>query len=204
MPITRFRTFLASLIVMLLTIQIAARAGSLDDLDRDNGLPDAKLGTPVEAFGGMEQTEEAGRWTTYRRPSDKLTFGKFELSGITYNFFKGKLYSIFLDIEGKRNTKGILKLLEENYGKDHSMATQSFTAPKAPVRFFSSSASPQMEVREWTGKRVYLLYKNADDFVGGQITFLDRPTWDFLQVPKEERRKEIRKMLDGSFINGDF
>ena len=197
--------FAALLAVFLSAFHVAHAAGSLDDLDRDNGLPDAKLGTPVEAFQGLEQTEEAGRWTTYRRPSDKLTFGKFELAGITYNFFKGKLYSIFIDVEGKRNTKGILKLLEATYGKDHSMTTQTFSAPKTSgLQIFTPATPPQMEVREWTGKRVFLLYKNAENFVGGQITFLDRPTWDLQQVPKEERRKEIRKMLDGSFLNGDF
>jgi hypothetical protein len=174
-------------------VLVTAQAGSLDDLDRDNGLPDAKLGTPVQAFQGLEQTEDTGRWATYRRPSDKLRFGNFELGGITYNFFKGKLYSIFIDVEGRRNTKGILKMLEQNYGKDHTFESKSF--PKN---------TSQMEVREWTGKRVYLLYKNADNFTGGQLTLLDKPTWDLLQVPKEERRKEIRKMLDGSFINGDF
>ncbi len=169
------------------------RAGSIDDLDRENGLPMAKLGTPVEAFQGLEQTEEAGRWITYRRPADRMTFGKFEIGGISYNFFKGKLYSIFIDVEGKRNTKGILKLLEETYGKDHTF--ESRVMPKTDA---------QLEVREWTGKKVFLLYKNSDNFTGGQITFLDRQTWDLLQIPKEERRKEIRKMLDGSFLNGDF
>ena len=186
----------------LFTALAVARAGALDDLDRENGLPDAKLGTPIEAFRGMEQTEETGRWTSYRRPTDKLAFGKVELSGITYNFFKGKLYSIFIDVEGKRNTKGILKLLEQTYGKDHTLATQTFSKPAKQL--FFSDTTPQMEVREWTGKRVFLLFKNADNFVGGQITFLDKPTWDTLQIPKEERRKEIRKMLDGSFLNGDF
>ncbi|MBV9659367.1 MAG: hypothetical protein JO295_14800 [Verrucomicrobia bacterium] len=171
----------------------SARAGSVEDLDRDNGLPDAKLGTPVEAFQGLEQTEETGRWTTYRRPADKLKFGKFEVSSISYNFFKGKLYSIFIDVEGRRNTRGILKLLEENYGKNYTLASRQI--PKS---------EDQLQTREWSGRRVYLLYKNADSFVGGRLTFLDKPTWDLLQVPKEERRKEIRKMLEGSYTNGDF
>lgn len=170
-----------------------ANAGTPADLDRENGLPDAKLGTPIEAFKGMEPVEELGRWVSYRRPSDRLTYGKFELNSITYNFFKGKLFSIFLGVEGKRNTRGILKLLEQTYGPDHTLEKQAFKGVEVT-----------METREWTGSRVYLLYKNGNNFEGGQITLLDRPTWNLLQVPKQEQAAEVRKMMSGSYIGGDF
>ena len=179
--------------LFLLGSVVAARAGSVADLDRQNGLPDAQIGTPVTAFKGLQQTEDTGRWSTYKRPSDRLTFGQFELTGITYNFFKGKLYSIFLEVEGKRNVKGLIRALEALYGREHSLEKRPL--PPTPI---------VMETREWTGQKLYLLYKNSDNFSGGQITYLDRPVWDSLQVPKQERAAELRKLLQGSFTNGDF
>lgn len=170
-----------------------ARAGSVQDLDQHNGLPDAQLGASVSSFRNLQQTEDTGRWTSYRRPTDRLTFGPYDLSSITYNFFKGKLYSIFLETDGKRNVKGVLNTLERMYGKDHTFQRQE--VPKINVA---------LETREWTGTKVYLLYKNGDDYRGGQITILDKPTWDALQKPKLERTAELRKMLEGSFTNGDF
>ena len=169
------------------------RAGSLADLDRDNGLPDAKLGTPLNAFQGLQKTEDVGRWLTFKRPGDALRFGKFEVSGITYNFFKERLYSISLDVSSKHSVKGILKLLEEDYGKVHSFEQ----------RYYAKSTAV-LEIREWASSKVYCLFKSSADFDGGVLTFVDRPTWDLLQVPKKQQQAENREMLKGSFLNGDF
>lgn len=190
---------------LLLLLFPTVHAGTVENLDRQNGLPDAQIGTPVTAFKGLEQIEETGRWTSYKRTSDKLTFNRFELTSITYNFFKGRLYSVFLEAEGKRNVRGILHALEDLYGRDHTLETRAMPAEKSPGPFPSLSSTPlSLQTREWTGKKVYLLYKNGDNFEGAQITYLDRTTWDTLQVPKQERSAELRKMLQGSFTNGDF
>ena len=174
------------------------------DLDRQNGLPDAQIGTPITAFKGMEQLEETGRWTVYRRPADRLIFDRFELTSITYNFFKGKLYSIFLETAGKRNVKGVLRALEDLYGREHTFEKRSLAKEKSGLPSLLAPAEVSLETREWTGQKLYLLYKNGDNYAGGQITYLDRPTWDTLQIPKTERAAEMRKMLEGSFTNGDF
>lgn len=187
------RPLLPALLGLFLLCSHPARAGTVADLDRQNGLPEAQIGTPVAAFKGLELIEDTGRWTSYKRPADRLTFDRFDLTTITYNFFKGKLYSVFLETEGKQNVKGILRSLENLYGREHSYEKRA--VPPTNV---------SMETREWTGQKVYLLYKNGDNFMGGQITYLDRPTWDSLQVPKQERAAELRKLLQGSFMNGDF
>ena len=190
-PPARFT--LPLLLLLLLLAAPGLRAGSVADLDQQNGLPDAQIGTPVTAFKGLQLTEDTGRWTSYRRPADRMLFDRFELSSITYNFFKGKLYSIFLDVEGKQNVRGVLAALQNLYGRSQTYQKQ----PLALTRL-------SMETREWTGQKIYLLFKNSDDLKGGQITYLDRPTWDALQVPKQQRTAELRKMLEGSFTNGDF
>ena len=184
---------LLALLCLFLLWSSPTHAGTVADLDQQNGLPDAQIGAPVSAFKGLQLIEDTGRWTSYKRSADRLTFNRFDLTTITYNFFKGKLYSVFLETEGKENVKGILRSLEALYGREHSYEKRA--VPPTNI---------SMETREWTGQKVYLLYKNGDNFMGGQITYLDRPTWDSLQVPKQERAVELRKMLQGSFMNGDF
>ncbi len=177
----------------LLLMAGTIRAGSLADLDRDNGLPDAKLGTPLNAFQGLQKTEDVGRWLTFKRPGDALRYGKFAVSGITYNFFKDRLYSINIDLTDKRSVKGVIKLLEDQYGKDHGRDERSY-----------SHSTAIMEIREWASTKVYCVYKSASDYDGAVLTFLDKPAWDLLQIPKKQQQAENQEKLKGSFLNGDF
>ena len=61
-----------------------------------------------------------------------------------------------------------------------------------------------LEIREWAGAKVYCVYKSAADHEGAVLTLLDKPTWDLLQVPKQQQQAENREKLKGSFTNGDF
>ena len=187
-----WRVWLLALVLGVATAG-ASPAGTTADLDRDNGLPDARLGTPLNNFQGMQKTEDTGRWLSFTRPTDKLEYRGYEVKSITYNFFKEKLYSIFLEVADKHNVKGLLKALEQQYGKQHSYELHNYAKTGA-----------QLEIREWAGAKVYCVYKNGSDFRGGVLTFLDKPTWDLLQVPKREREAQSRDMLKGSYLNGDF
>jgi hypothetical protein len=178
--------------VLLLSIG-TTRAGSIADLDRENGVADAKLGAPVEAFKNLEKVEDAGRWLTFKHPGENLVYKGFEVTGIKYNFFKGKLYSINVDVDGKRSTRGILKALEGAFGKDYTLQKSK-----------PADADTEVETREWTGAKVYLLYKSAANGRGGQVTVLDRPVWDKMQEPREQRAAGYRKLMEGSFIGGDI
>ncbi len=167
--------------------------GSVADLDRDNGLPDAQLGAPVKSFQGLKNTEDTGRFQTYVRSTDKLQLEGVEVAGITYNFFKGELYSIDVDVQGAGNVRKMLKILEKKYGADHTTETRTY--PKT---------SAQLEIREWASKRAYCLYKSASDDKGAVLVFVNRPKWDELEVPRRERENQARDRLKGSFMNGDF
>jgi hypothetical protein len=171
----------------------SARTGSVADLDADDGLPDARIGTPLANFTGLRKTDDAGRWLSFERPGDKLNFLGVELKSITYNFFKDRLYSIDLELQGKRNITRMLKALESRYGKTHTLETRTYQHTNA-----------QMEVREWAGTKMYCDYKSAVDGAGAELVLLDKPTWDLLQLPKEQQAAAYRQMLKGSYINGDF
>ena len=171
----------------------AAQAGSTVDLDNANGLPDAQLGAPLKNFTGLKQTEDTGRWLSYIRPSDQLAYAGHEVKSITYNFFKEKLYSIFVEVEGGRNVKGLYKTLETQYGKEHNFELQTY-----------GKTATQVGITEWAGTKVYCIYKCAVDNKGAVLTFLDKPTWDQLQIPKKEKEAQSREMLKGSYIDGNF
>ena len=188
----RCRTFLLVLFAACLAASVV-RAGGVELLDQDGGLPTAPIGAPLKAFSGLKQTEDTGRWLSYTRENDHLEFLGVPIKGITYNFFKERLYSINLDIDGKHETRRLLRSLEQRYGADHTFETRSY--PKVTA---------EMEIREWKGAKLYCIYKSASDFTGGVLTLLDRPTWDMLQVPKQERDAATRALLKGSFTNGDF
>ncbi len=177
----------------MLAATSVSRAGGVAVLDQDGGLPDAQIGAPLKAFTGLKETENTGRWLSYTREGDKGSFLGIPAKGITYNFFKERLYSINIDITGNRETHKMLNTLEQRYGLDHSFDTRSY--PKI---------SAQMEIREWKGEKLYCVYKSSSEFEGGVVTLLDKPTWDQLQVPKHEQEVESRNKLKGSFLNGDF
>ena len=93
----------------------------------------------------------------------------------------------------KRNVKGLLKALEQQYGKQHSYELHTY--PKTAA---------QLEIREWAGAKVYCVYKSSSDYKGGVVILLDKMTWDQLQIPRREKEAQTRDMLKGSFTNGDF
>ena len=191
-PLRRSRSLRVSGWILATALSFGnVQAGSVADLDRDNGLPNAKLGAPLGSFQGLQKTEDVGRWLTFKRPTDDLRYGRYTVSGITYNFFKEKLYSINLDITGKRNVRGIIKQLEQDYGKDHTKDTLPFAKVNAT-----------MDVREWSGTKAYCVLKTSSEDDGGVLTLLDKPTWDQLQVPKKEKLEASKQLLSGSVLDG--
>ncbi len=181
------------LLLLLIAGPLAVRAGNLDDLDRDHGLPDARLGAPLKSFTGLQLVEDSGRWLTYKIPGEKLKYAGNEVTSIKYNFFKDQLYSIDVTFDNKTTCKRLLKMLEQNYGTVHSFETRKL-----------AEADTELETREWTASKTYLVFKNAADHRGGTVIFVDKPMWDALAKPREERSAQLRKMLDGSYTNGDF
>lgn len=185
-----------SLLTFLAVFALALHAyadGGIADLDRDNGLPDAQLGASVKTFQGLKSTDEVGRFQSYVRPTDRMQFDGVEVTGITYNFFEGALYSIDIDVRGTGNVARLFKVMERKYGTDYTSETRTY--PKT---------SAQLDIREWAGKRAYCLFKGSSDLRGAVLVYVNRPKWDELEAPRREKEAHARDMLKGSFTNGDF
>ncbi len=181
------------LILLIPLVTRAANTGTVDNLDRDNGLPEFQLGAPLKSFSGLELKEDTGRWVSYRVPGDKLKYLGAELTGITLNFFKDQLYSIDVNFESRSATLRLLKSFEQSYGKQHTFETRNLL-----------EATTELETREWDGAKALLVVKTAGNYHGGIARFVDKHLWDQLAAPRKERAAQLHKMLDGSYTNGDF
>lgn len=183
--------------VMAFALLFAARAfgqvGTTAAIDAEYGFNGVQLGIPISALKEAKLVEDVGRWLTYKDSRPKIMYAGFEVSEVLYNFFWGKLYSIHVEVHDKRNVRGILKVLEATYGRDYTLDSKEIPA-----------ADTTLEVREWKGKRVYLLYKSGKNGQGAQLVVVDRPIWDKLQQPRAQAEKQNRDWMKGSFINGDF
>jgi hypothetical protein len=169
------------------------QAGTTAAIDAEYGFNGVQLGIPASALKGVSLVEDVGRWLTYHDTRSKIPYAGFELTDVTYNFFWGKLYSIHVEIHDKRNVRGILKLLEQNYGREYTLESRVI-----------AEADTTLETREWKGKRVYLLYKSGKNGKGAQLVLVDRPTWDKLQEPRAQEVQKNREWMKDSFMNGDF
>lgn len=162
-------------------------------VDAEYGFLGVPLGSPMERFSQMETIEEVGRWHSYKDPREKVRWEGCQLDEIRYNFLWGKLYSIHIDVRGRGNVRGLLRVMEARYGPNFSRDTQSLI-----------KAGDVIETREWTGRRAFLLYKSATSGTGGQIVVVDRPTWEKMQQPREQMVRESLEWMGGSYLKGEF
>src|SRR6516165_7949351 len=130
------------LVVLALALLASGRAfgqmGTTAAVDSDYGFNGVSLGIPPSALKDMETVEEVGRWLTLRDKREKIPFGGFWVTDITYNFLWGKLYSIHVEVHDKRNVRGLLRYFELRYGREYTYDAQGIAA-----------AGTTLETREW-------------------------------------------------------
>lgn len=173
--------------------QVAREGGGIPQLDAENGLPNAQLGTPLASFEGLTTEEELGAWGTYRRKQDRMRYQGRPVEEILYNFYKGKLYSIRMEIADTRTVKGLLVYLYEQYGPESHLQRRRY-----------SDYETTLIIREWDGEKVDLVFKYADDFSGGTLIWVDSKTWNELNAGRQAANRELSDAMSGSILNLDF
>lgn len=103
--------------VALLFAATIAWGGSAKDLDAKNGFRDLPFGISVESVPGLQPAGKDGVLDLYRRPEDKLEIGVVPLEAITYRFFQGRLYQVFIEVAGIDNGMKLVDALAAQYGK---------------------------------------------------------------------------------------
>ncbi|GAB2467440.1 hypothetical protein GCM10011375_31500 [Hymenobacter qilianensis] len=112
-------------------------------LDSQNGFGKATFGDDISKFRDLElvRTDPATQTQFYNYLTDNLKVGSHRLTGITYGFYKDKLYYIELRMMGEANCRGIRELLSAQYGP--------------------SKSPGQAQTSWWLGQQVTLRYTEA-------------------------------------------
>jgi hypothetical protein len=118
---SRMRTILfASLFILS---RLISNGQDLKALDDKNGFREAKFGMFQGSFKNLifvsrDIREGFTYEEKYKMNNDDLHIGDFILDAIYYNFYKGQLISIIIEVNNDySNQIGVLKVLEAAYGK---------------------------------------------------------------------------------------
>ena len=152
-----------SLLVLLLsfmaTTAFASPAGDA------GGFRDLSWGTELAMLQGKgfdrvpEPKGGSSRVESFRKKSDELKIGAATAEAITYNFLRGRLYSVAIDFSGYDNLQGIMAYCGGRFGKSTgSMAKE--------MEYFVSFASPA------TGALIYYQFAKHNFFVRNGRLFL--------------------------------
>src|SRR2546422_630357 len=115
----------ASLLIFLCVMLAGPmRAGTLADLDSQDGFRDARFGASVESFKGLVEvnsyTNRNGITSVfYKRPSDELKMEDIAIKEIQYEFVKGRLVAVYVRVRGEENRRRLLEQLLSSYGQLH-------------------------------------------------------------------------------------
>jgi len=123
---------------------------TLAKLDEKNGFKELSFGTSIKDCPQLKYVGIAsdGYTKCYRRVDGIEKIGEYKASSIIYCFYKDKFDSVMVEIETVGNIKGILKIMQSEYGK---------------------GTSPFDGMIEWWGKNVTMSYNtygnNATVFI---------------------------------------
>lgn len=125
-------------------------AQNIEVLDAQNGFYEVELGDSLHHFKNLKRDGSYLKKDKYVRIDDPLIYADIKLKAVNYLFYKGRLHSLHIKLEGEKNSHPFLDLLKMFYGDGE----QNALAPHFT----------------WQGKRVKLVYeenlftKNADVF----------------------------------------
>lgn len=104
----------SALVLALIFISTASFAWAFDK--EPDGFRGIKWGTSINDYKGMVLIETDGDTKFYKKKGDKLSIGEAELNKITYIFYKGKFYSVFIKYEGIGNFDKLKETFTSQYG----------------------------------------------------------------------------------------
>ncbi|MBW2267367.1 MAG: hypothetical protein JRH16_02230 [Deltaproteobacteria bacterium] len=110
--------------VLWLLLPAVARGGDVKALDTENGFRNVRFGTTLDALDGLQLLTESGAAGTqlYIRPDESLELGDARLDGVTYAFFRERLYFVTIFTSGQRNTQAVLARFRQSYGPGAAVA----------------------------------------------------------------------------------
>ena len=132
-----------------------AKAGSISDLDAQNGFRNITCDAPVPQ--GLTLEKDDGDEKDYARADETLKLGSAVVSHILYTFYKGQFSDAFITTKGMDNGQAALAVLIEAYGPGHRLL---------------SSGSAEAISRFWKGHQMGLLFKQDSASGDASIAFI--------------------------------
>lgn len=86
-------------------------------IDQKFGFRNVKLETKLNEFPQFKKIEYGDGYTFYENPKEDKHLGSYELDNVTYVFYEFTLAQIMIQSKGLINSDGLLKVLQELYGK---------------------------------------------------------------------------------------
>jgi len=94
----------------------AARESAKSALDDKNGFRTYHFGDDISKYSSFVKREQDGDTKYYTQPNENLKIGDATLKSISYGFYKGKLYNIFIQTSGVLDSRKVLDALTAQYG----------------------------------------------------------------------------------------
>lgn len=113
--------------LLWLLLAVPAGAGDLADLDTENGFRGLHFGVAHGEIESLELLSENGARGTrlYTRANEPLEFGSGVLDGVTYGFYRDRLYFVALFASGRGNSEAVLEALQAAYGDGERLAGEA-------------------------------------------------------------------------------
>jgi hypothetical protein len=144
------------LAVSLLLLTLTASAQNVKRLDEKYGFRNVVLESDTSAFDDLVLVSEDIHNRIYTRTGDDLKIADYDLEGIFYQFYKGKLSIITIATKGNTNSSGALAILKSMYGSGQQ-----------PNRY--------IEKYYWRGQRVYMGYEQNSATKDAKISIFSLP-----------------------------
>ena len=112
---------------------------NIDALDAQGGFFDLVLGSDISTFNNIDKKGSQLKRDRYRWKTCPRTYAGVRISGVELYFYKSRLHSLVISIQGETDSKAFLELLTMYYGP----GTQLGMAPHFT----------------WSGKQVRLVYE---------------------------------------------
>jgi hypothetical protein len=161
-----------------------------------DGFRGIKWGTEISTLRDMEKAEQdkssKSDLVWYTRKGDTLAIGQAKLENISYSFWMGKFYSVWIDFAGGENFEVLKKELIERFGKVHESeepvekiqkeARREPPAIKRPEGFYA-----------WWGRNTEMVLSYSKDRHKGTLTINSTIISEERRAYEKEKEKRLKE-----------
>jgi len=148
---------------------------NLKALDEKNGFREYKFGIDTSAIPNLKltETDNTGLTRFYEKTDEKLSIGDAEIESIAYGFYKGQFYSVLIKTKGYSNSKALLEMMRELYGKGYQ-------------------SNQFIETYIWFGKLVNASYDENSITRDATVYFTSKSIQEQKKKDADERKKKAK------------